>query len=60
MLDIGELKIPCFQENEKVFVFTHMTECLKIIENLRGNITHLSTLTTKPYKTAFGENAIQM
>ena len=40
--------------------FTHMKECLKIIENLRGNIIRLSTLTTKPYKTAFGEYAIQM
>ena len=48
--NIGEIKFPRYQENDKICVFTCMKEYSKLTANLRGNVTHLFITTTKPYK----------
>ena len=49
-IDIGEIKFPRYQENDKTCVFTCMKESLNLTANLRDNITLLFITTTKPYK----------
>ena len=50
--NIGDIKFPRYQENDEICVFTCMKEYSKLTANLRGNITHHFSTTTKPYKIA--------
>ena len=46
-LHIGEIKFPQYQENDKTCVLYMYERILKLIVNLRLNITHLFITTTK-------------
>ena len=46
-LHIGEIKFPQYQENDKICVLYMYERILKLIVNLRLNITHLFITTTK-------------